>query len=80
MLDTLIAYKLVQYFVLGLVCCVNKQHENSRPVVILVHKTGSTWYNVLYQYAMYLMDILISGKGHNFFVLRHSVYIFCMHM
>ena len=46
MLDKLITYSvLVQDFVSGLACCLNKPHHNSslsRLVVILVHTIGST--------------------------------------
>jgi hypothetical protein len=51
---------LVQDFVSGLACCMNKPHHNSslsRLVVILVHTRGSTWYKVLYHHTMYVMGI-----------------------
>jgi hypothetical protein len=53
---------LVQQFVSGLACCVNKPHHNSslsRFVVILVHTTGSTWYKVLYHHTMHVMGIYL---------------------
>jgi hypothetical protein len=51
---------VVQDFVSGLTCCVNKPHHNSSLswlIVILVHTTGSTWYKILYHHTMCVMGI-----------------------
>jgi hypothetical protein len=51
---------VVQDFVSGWACCVNKYHYESlsrRVVMRLVHATGKTWYKVLYQHTIYVINL-----------------------
>jgi hypothetical protein len=51
---------VVQDFVSGRACCVNKYHYVSlsrRVVMRLVHATGKTWYKVLYQHTIYVISL-----------------------
>ena len=51
---------VVQYFVSDRACCVNKYHYESlsrRVVMRLVHATGKTWYKVLYQHTIYVINL-----------------------
>jgi hypothetical protein len=51
---------VVQDFVSGRACCVNKYHYKSlswRVVVQFVHATGKTWYKVLYKHTMYVISL-----------------------
>jgi hypothetical protein len=51
---------VIQDFVSGQVCRVNQYHYESpkrRVVKLLVHATGKTWYNVLYQHTMYVISL-----------------------
>ena len=51
---------VVQDFVSGRACCVNKYHYESRKrrvVMRLVHATSKTWYKVLYQHTIYVIGL-----------------------
>ena len=49
---------VVHDFVSGRACCVNQYHyESLRVVIRLVHSTGKTWYKVLYQHTIYVIDL-----------------------